>query len=108
MADYSDLMKRIAELENREKHLEEMFHGWRDEARKAFARIAELETENKSLWKALKPFAAVEERDLELWYGLDPDPFVPDDAEIMPMNNSPKVGDLRFARQVGWRKENDR
>ena len=34
---------RIAELERREKHLEEMFHGWRDEANKASARIAELE-----------------------------------------------------------------
>jgi hypothetical protein len=40
---------RIAELEKREKHLEEMFHGWRDEAMKKDARIAELEV-------ALKPF----------------------------------------------------
>ena len=37
------LRARIAELERREKHLEEMFHGWRDEAQKGCARIAELE-----------------------------------------------------------------
>jgi len=44
------LRKLVVELEKREKHLEEMFHGWRDEARKGDARIAELEA-------ALKPFA---------------------------------------------------
>jgi predicted nuclease with TOPRIM domain len=35
--------ERITELERREKHLEEMLNGWRDEAKKADARIAELE-----------------------------------------------------------------
>jgi benzoyl-CoA reductase/2-hydroxyglutaryl-CoA dehydratase subunit BcrC/BadD/HgdB len=44
-----DYRARIAELEKREKHLEEMFHGWRDEASKGYARIAELEAENKIL-----------------------------------------------------------
>ena len=39
----SDAAARIAELEKREKHLEEMFQGWRDEAIKASAHIAELE-----------------------------------------------------------------
>jgi len=34
---------RIAELEKRERHLEELFHSWRDEAMRASARIAELE-----------------------------------------------------------------
>jgi len=35
----------IAEMKKREKHLEEMFQGWRDEAIKASARIVELEVE---------------------------------------------------------------
>ena len=61
-------------------------------------RIAELEAENKTLREALKPFAAVKERDIELWYGLDPDPFVPDDAALNSIDNSPTVGDLRAAR----------
>jgi predicted nuclease with TOPRIM domain len=34
---------RIAELDTRERQLEEMFLNWHDEARKGYARIAELE-----------------------------------------------------------------
>jgi hypothetical protein len=101
IAQHDALIKKdasIAELEKREKHLEEMFHGWRDEAIKASARIAELETANKTLRGLLKPFADVKERDIELWYGLDPDPFVPDDAALNSIDNSPTVGDLRAAR----------
>jgi len=47
------LRARIVELEKREKHLEEMFHGWRDEAIKASARIAELEAEAEFAEKEL-------------------------------------------------------
>jgi len=43
---------RIAELEKRKKHLEEMHHGWRQGALQANARIAELEA-------VLKPFAGM-------------------------------------------------
>ena len=59
--------KRVAELEKREKHLEEMFQGWRDEAIKASARIAELEA-------VLKPFA-------DLW--VFPDDLGPEAEEII-------------------------
>jgi len=53
--------ERITELERREKHLEEMLNGWRDEAKKADARIAELEA-------ALKPFAnAWDEKETWQW-----------------------------------------
>jgi predicted nuclease with TOPRIM domain len=51
--------ERIAELEKREKHLEEMFHGWRDEARKAYARIAELERENRRVKNIIYAYEAV-------------------------------------------------
>jgi len=43
IAEVVRLRKLVVELEKREKHLEEMFHGWRDEARKGYTRIAELE-----------------------------------------------------------------
>jgi len=43
LLDCKSLRARNVELEKRKKHLEEMFHDWRDEARKASARIAELE-----------------------------------------------------------------
>jgi len=71
---------------------------WRAHYKALEKRIAELEEENKKLRGLLKPFAAVKERDIELWYGLDPDPFVPDDAALNSINNSPTVGDLRAAR----------
>ena len=65
----------------------------------------ELKAENKALREALKPFAAVTDRDLELWYGLDPDPFVPDDAALITIDSSPTVGDLRAARAAMGEKE---
>jgi hypothetical protein len=57
------------------------------EIKKLRARIAELEA-------ALKPFA-VPEREIELWFGLDPEPFVPDDTECLC---GITVRDLRAAR----------
>jgi predicted nuclease with TOPRIM domain len=48
---------RIAELETRERQLEEMFLNWHDEARKGYARIAELEAENEKLREAMRPIS---------------------------------------------------
>jgi len=53
IAEVIRLRKLVVELEKREKHLEEMFHGWRDEARKGYARIAELEAALKKADDAL-------------------------------------------------------
>lgn len=94
MTDISELVKRMRGLAEYVDDCDEAADALEAQAR----RIAELEAENKTLREALKPFAAVKERDIELWYGLDPDPFVPDDAALNSIDNSPTVGDLRAAR----------
>jgi hypothetical protein len=69
-----------------------------DEAREKMRDVEPLHARIAELEAALKPFAAVTDRDLELWYGLDPDPAVPDDAALITIDSSPTVGDLRAAR----------
>lgn len=124
MTDYADLIARLrgkpptnSTLDRYEAadaleaqarriaHLEEMFNGWRDEARKAHARIAELEA-NAVFWQkdalhtlkiknegdariaelkaALKPFA-----DCGVWDGYK-------DEEVFKLGF--KIADLRAAR----------
>jgi hypothetical protein len=128
VTDYSELLKRLRERPHRRAHettvesqerrqkeredaadalevqgtrisvLEDLTRELGQECNAEYVRNWELEAENKALREALKPFAAVTEGDLELWYGLDPDPFVPDDAALITIDSSPTVGDLRAAR----------
>ena len=101
------LAARIAELEadlvewklSHESRCKGLLY-WKGKHEQQSARIADLEAENKKLRGLLKPFAAVTEDEIELWYGLEVegDPLVPDDADLLLNESSPTVGDLRAAR----------
>ena len=115
MTDYSDLVKRLRFRMNlddpqlaadaieaqaaRITHLEEMFHGWRDEAQKASARIAELEaalTAEKADWRPMSE--APERRDEILVFRPDAGVFtaffMEDDECWFSMSGDDLTGDM--------------